>query len=1079
MAGADQAESVEERRPYPGLRFYDDDRKELFAGRDAEIKDCAAAIRDSRVLILHGRTGCGKSSFLRAGVKPYLSRTGSSINFADSPGGLPVIRSTGDPLGAFGNALIETAAYFANEETDGKAKFGERAADVSAAMVAKAFPDDEAFKERLRTDADEAFGAMKRLARFMKTPPVFMIDQAEEVFTLKRRLVTKADIEVVEASEFEADNKAAKANSDAARAEVEAAEARDYEYFRFLHMVASEDNRAHIVVSLRTEYKGQFDDKIVHFGHPGDRLKGFYLPDLDIEGLTEAILRPTLPAGPKWEDIKRRLGLPPDAVAPGDAAGALSIPHVVARVIAMELLSESVPAGGILPTLQATCIRLWNQSVETRKVQRRHVVRIADLRRLGAVNSQVEQYLQECIDDACSGVRKWRANLPEYVTRWLREIRSLMVTVEADGRAVTRSIPYKDLIARLDERISVDVADASDVIKTVAKLLEPDVGILKNEAGVVTLGHDSLALALHTWALSAPRESASMMMRMGMVTTESLSKLEITDLFLREEQPHKTDIIAPEDFNWDRQLPHFAAQRGFAQRLGINIRKPAELSALEGVVQKRQDWNWAALRADIIAREEAWPDNRLRWDKDNERVMVAADVGAFPGKPPEVVEFTPEGRRKDPRAKYAWRWSDVLVTNLFLGNALIGPDRDIAEGLASAMRVRDASKTDEALVQAEVGEKGRFAEALEGAILSSLRSVLAAGGDIRCADESGREMLVFAATLCGDEALAETFRTLKTIESGSRDIYRVRDPLVEFLLGAKDGAKRYIIGPAASRALARQCGFHVYFGAQELAIIANKEMKRRQTADYDIMIMRESRKPAQIKRADAAEALEAARRETLPDLAEAVQKIVTHTVWHVGVQAANWKQGLNRAFVLRYASIGYFTSEYVRTSMDDFVGYIQKFVNDTYEKIGRRGDSMRGQKLTRAAIKDAIAECYKFLKFDEFGPSVFDLDSLYAYWSDHGHMQTRSVAGEVYAELVSLRRQTLAHYMICAEAIAWMRYGGSYNPSDKDISDAYRLKELAWNNFNIYNFYDAERYMARAADTLQLCVERDFSERPD
>ena len=46
----------------------------LFTGRDTDIVRFAATLDqpDTRILILQGESGIGKSSFLRAGVLPYL-----------------------------------------------------------------------------------------------------------------------------------------------------------------------------------------------------------------------------------------------------------------------------------------------------------------------------------------------------------------------------------------------------------------------------------------------------------------------------------------------------------------------------------------------------------------------------------------------------------------------------------------------------------------------------------------------------------------------------------------------------------------------------------------------------------------------------------------------------------------------------------------------------------------------------------------------------------------------------------------------------------------------------------------------
>ncbi len=61
-------------RPYKGLSSYGPEDAPLFAGRTADVELCAdlLASRSIRIMILQGVTGCGKTSFLRAGLIPYL-----------------------------------------------------------------------------------------------------------------------------------------------------------------------------------------------------------------------------------------------------------------------------------------------------------------------------------------------------------------------------------------------------------------------------------------------------------------------------------------------------------------------------------------------------------------------------------------------------------------------------------------------------------------------------------------------------------------------------------------------------------------------------------------------------------------------------------------------------------------------------------------------------------------------------------------------------------------------------------------------------------------------------------------------
>src|SRR5262249_11298011 len=70
--------------PYKGLGYYTEADAPLFAGRKEDVVFCARMLADwkTRLLLLHGSTGCGKSSFLRAGLIPYLENRKAGIAFA-------------------------------------------------------------------------------------------------------------------------------------------------------------------------------------------------------------------------------------------------------------------------------------------------------------------------------------------------------------------------------------------------------------------------------------------------------------------------------------------------------------------------------------------------------------------------------------------------------------------------------------------------------------------------------------------------------------------------------------------------------------------------------------------------------------------------------------------------------------------------------------------------------------------------------------------------------------------------------------------------------------------------------------
>jgi hypothetical protein len=61
-------------RPYPGLRPFMKHEWPVFFGRERMTDDVISRLMHSRLLVVHGDSGCGKSSLVRAGVQPRLEQ---------------------------------------------------------------------------------------------------------------------------------------------------------------------------------------------------------------------------------------------------------------------------------------------------------------------------------------------------------------------------------------------------------------------------------------------------------------------------------------------------------------------------------------------------------------------------------------------------------------------------------------------------------------------------------------------------------------------------------------------------------------------------------------------------------------------------------------------------------------------------------------------------------------------------------------------------------------------------------------------------------------------------------------------
>jgi DNA-binding winged helix-turn-helix (wHTH) protein len=140
-------------RPYKFLDYFTEQDRNLFFGREAEIEAISSQILARRSFILHGRSGVGKSSILRAGVLPRLKEQGHMVF---------VIRSFTDPLGE----MLEELAMVLNVNY--------AAISHQATNMSEALEQAELLKTYIAMATENS----------PQRSVIFFLDQFEEFFTL-------------------------------------------------------------------------------------------------------------------------------------------------------------------------------------------------------------------------------------------------------------------------------------------------------------------------------------------------------------------------------------------------------------------------------------------------------------------------------------------------------------------------------------------------------------------------------------------------------------------------------------------------------------------------------------------------------------------------------------------------------------------------------------------------------------------------------------------------------------------------------------------------------------------------------
>lgn len=548
-------------QPYRGLLHFASEHAAVFAGRERDIRACYDFLMKSTILILHGTTGCGKSSFLRAGLAPYARKKGV-LGFAERNAQPLVITAGSDPLRKLAGALWELIEH----------------ADAKEAKLASG--DLASYVSDVGGSPEKMVRSMGLLAESWPSGLILIIDQVEEIFKEADLRLQRDFPEQVQS------------------------------FFIFLAQVSLGNTGVRLCLTLRTEYKGRLDDQLNRFGCDLSSIGGYYLADLDKEGMLEAI---KLPA--KRSDFAFNNGVPE-----------LIVEAIMTR-------SERILIGGRLPVLQLTCLRLW----EVMQEEQRNRIAEHDLLLLVSPEFRIEHYIEQLLANSLHEVIFHDSpaeahGLGEEVDKWRTVLMSL-AREEPDGRVLRVWWPIEKFI---ELPKGVKCSGDGDSWHRILKLLGDKIIVFRNapdgvqEERQISLAHDAVGLTLARWAKTALPSTAES------DTISEAATFTQAGLF-GDNQPSGYEVHTIADPIWDHQVHLFAQSMGFAERLGFSFRLAEEIKV---------DWR----------------------KRPRELLLELAQLGRDDQKsilyslPPSMMDNIGTSG-----------WVELLVLNLYHGFALIGP----------------------------------------------------------------------------------------------------------------------------------------------------------------------------------------------------------------------------------------------------------------------------------------------------------------------------------------------------------------------------------------------------------------------
>lgn len=433
-------------KPYCSLQFYDRADRALFVGRDDDVLRFARLLDDpaTRLLVLHGESGVGKSSFLRAGLLPYLEEECVGYHFLRdrSKDEVLFVRATNDLTGQLADAMHRFCAKpFSARTPKGK----NATIDLPGLLRRVVGKETDAFGLRTALCDDPSL-LSRLLAALSEALPftiLLVIDQGEEVFTLARN------------------------ESDAANRRVA---------LQILREAVASSGDFKLIVALRTEYYGRFVDRMRRGAKESKGVREYLLTDFDEATLAEAVRRPT-----------SKTPIPHAKEVPFEKYNffyAERVPEALAKEVITYTTNRQDSA---LPLLQVICTQLYERAVQSPD----HVIRLEDLQALGGLKGGMRRHVYSLV----ARLFPFRKDREAF-----RRLLTGLYLSQPDGALTTALMPADELARQwrgripFGEMLQTGASGEWRLLRVTSLRLGGD-----EERRYVSLGHDALAQVAEEW----------------------------------------------------------------------------------------------------------------------------------------------------------------------------------------------------------------------------------------------------------------------------------------------------------------------------------------------------------------------------------------------------------------------------------------------------------------------------------------------------------------------------------------------------------------------------------------------------